>query len=268
MQFLVQGYPAYAYTGGRPYAPKSPAIVFVHGAALDHSVWQWQSRYFAHHGFTVLAVDLPAHGRSPGIPRRSVEAMADWVALFVEAAGLEHAHIVGHSMGSLVALDVALRHRRRVDRLALVATAIPMNVNDAFLAAAKDDSPAAFDMETTWGHARNSALSQSPVPGMFLAGASRQLNGRALPGVQHADLAACNAYRPSAEAIRQLDVPTLVIGGSRDQMTGPKAGEALAREIRGAKFVMLDAGHSIMSEAPRPTLAALERFLQGPRGVS
>jgi pimeloyl-ACP methyl ester carboxylesterase len=261
MQFLVQGYPAYAYTGGRPYEPKAPAIVFVHGAALDHSVWQWQSRYFAHHGFTVLAVDLPAHGRSPGIARTTIESMADWVALFIEAAGLERAHVVGQSMGSLVALDVALRHADRLEKLALIATAMPMAVNDAFLAAARDDSPAAFDMETTWGHARNSVLSQSPVPGTFLAGASRRLNGRALPGVQHSDLEACNAYRPSMDSVRALAAPTLVISGSRDQMTGSKAGEVLAREIRGSRFVLLDAGHSVMSEAPRPTLAALTGFL-------
>jgi pimeloyl-ACP methyl ester carboxylesterase len=139
-----------------------------------------------------------------------------------------------------------------------------MSVNDAFLAAARDDSPAAFDMETTWGHARQSLLSQSPVPGVSLMGASRQLNARAAPGVQHADLTACNAYRPAVERIRALDVPTLVLGGSRDQMTGSKAGEALAREIPGAQFALLDAGHSIMSEAPRATLEALRRFLTPP----
>ena len=88
MQFIVQNYPAYAYTGGRRYDPRLPAVVFIHGAALDHSVWQWQSRYLAHHGFSVLAVDLPAHGRSPGIARTSIEAMADWVALLIEAGGL------------------------------------------------------------------------------------------------------------------------------------------------------------------------------------
>ena len=261
MQFLVQGYPAYAYTGGRPYDPKLPAIVFIHGAALDHSVWQWQSRYLAHHGFGVLAVDLPAHGRSPGLARTTIESMADWVALFIESAGHERAHVVGHSMGALVALDVALRHRQRVDRLALVAPAVPMAVNDAFLAAARDDSPAAFEMQTTWGHARQSLLSQSPVPGLSLAGASRRLNARTHPGVQHADLGACNAYAPSPESLRALDVPALVIGGRRDQMTGPKAAEALARQIRGAESALLDAGHSIMTEAPRATLDLLGRFL-------
>ena len=61
MRFIVEGYPAYAYTGGKPHDPQRPTAVFVHGAAFDHSVWQWQSRYFANHGLSVLAVDLPAH---------------------------------------------------------------------------------------------------------------------------------------------------------------------------------------------------------------
>ncbi len=261
MQFIVEGYPAYAYTGGRPFDPALPAIVFIHGAALDHSVWQWQSRYFAHHGFGVLAVDLPGHGHSPGQPRTSIEAMADWVASLVECAGLARASLVGHSMGSLVALDTALRHGAAVDRLALIGAAVPMPVGEAFLAAARDDSPAAFDMETTWGHARQAILSQSPVPGISLVGASRQLNARASAGVQYAGLEACNRYQVSMEAVRALRLPVLVLGGRRDQMTAFKAGEALAREIPGARFVALDAGHSMMSEAPRETLAALGEFL-------
>ena len=92
-------------------------------------------------------------------------------------------------------------------------------------------------------------------------GASRQLNGRARDGVLHADLAACHAYQPAIEKIRALSVPTLVLGGRRDQMTPIKAGRALAAEIPGARFEELDSGHSMMSEAPRETLAALRRFL-------
>jgi len=114
MRFIVQGYPAYAYTGGRPFDPSARGVLFIHGAAFDHSVWQWQSRYFAHHGFSVLAVDLPAHGRSPGRARATIEAMADWIAAFVDAAGLERTALVGHSMGSLVALQCALAQPQRV----------------------------------------------------------------------------------------------------------------------------------------------------------
>jgi pimeloyl-ACP methyl ester carboxylesterase len=261
MQFIVQGYPAYAYTGGRAFDPALPAIVFIHGAAFDHSVWQWQSRYFAHHGQTVLAVDLPGHGRSPSPTRATIPALADWVAALVESATLENAAVVGHSMGSLVALETAIRHPSRVSKLVLIGTSAPMPVGEAFLAAARDNSPAALDMETVWGHARGAVLTQSPVPGISLMGASRSLNARAHDGVLHADLNACHEYRPLIDSIRALRVPTLVIAGTRDQMTPMKAGKALAAEIPGARFATLDAGHSMMSEAPRATLEELREFL-------
>ena len=264
MQFIVQGYPAFAYTGGRPFAPKSPAIVFIHGAAFDHSVWQWQSRYLANHGFTVLAPDLPGHGKSPGGARKSIADMAGWVAALIEAAALERAAVVGHSMGSLVALETAIRHPARVGKLALVGTAAPMAVGDPFLAAARDDDPAAFDMEVTWGHARAMALATSPVPGTTLPGASRALNGRAHAGVLASDLAACHEWKPPLDAIRALKVPTLVVVGKRDQMTPQKAGRALAAEIPGARLAVLDAGHSMMSEAPRDLLRELKAFLAQP----
>jgi pimeloyl-ACP methyl ester carboxylesterase len=261
MQFIVQGYPAYAYTGGRAFDPALPSIVFIHGAAFDHSVWQWQSRYFAHHGYSVLAPDLPGHGRSPGAIRGTIEEWAQWIAALLEAASLSKVALVGHSMGSLIALETALKHAGRVSKLVLVGTASPMPVGDAFLAAALDRSSAALDMEAVWGHSRQSQLMQSPVPGMSLLGASRSLNDRSKPGALHAALQACSSYRPSMEAVRALLVPTLVVGGTRDQMTQLKAGKALAAEIPGAKFVTLEAGHSMMSEAPRELRDALRAFL-------
>jgi pimeloyl-ACP methyl ester carboxylesterase len=264
MQFIVQGYPAFAYTGGRPYTPREPAVVFIHGAAFDHSVWQWQSRYLANHGYCVLVPDLPAHGRSPGVVRRSVGELADWVAALIESAGLARACVIGHSMGSLVALELALRRADLVQKLALVGTSVPMAVGDPFLAAARDDSPVGLDMEATWGHARNVLLAASPVPGTSLHGASRALNDRAQAGVLAADLEACRAYQPSIEKIRALAMPTLVVGGKRDQMTPAKLGAALAAQIPGATFALLDAGHSMMSEAPRPLLELLKEFLRTP----
>ena len=101
MQFIVQGYPAYAYTGGVEPDMKLPTVVFVHGAAFDHSVWQWQSRYFAHHGFNALAIDLPGHGRSGGSPAASVEEIAEWIGALLDVIGARDATLVGHSMGAL-----------------------------------------------------------------------------------------------------------------------------------------------------------------------
>ena len=261
MNFIVQGYPAFAYTGGQEFDPSQPAIVFLHGAAFDHSVWQWQSRYLAHHGFTVLAVDLPAHGRSPGPIRNTIGGFADWVNALLDAATLERAVVVGHSMGSLIALESAIRFAHRVSKLVLAGVSVPMPVGEPFLAAAADDDPAGFDMEVVWGHARSAALAASPVPGTVLMGASRALNGRARKGVLHADLAACHAYTASPEALAALAMPTLVLAGTQDKMTPWRAGEAVAKQIPGARFEKLPSGHSMMGEAPRATLDALRRFL-------
>ncbi len=261
MHLIVQGYPAYAYTGGRAFDPSLPAIVFIHGAAFDHSVWQWQSRYFAHHGHAVLAVDLPGHGRSPGNVRATIGEYAQWIAALLDAAALREAALVGHSMGSLIALETALRHAPRVRKLALVGTAAPMPVSDGFLAAASEEPPVGLEMEAVWGHARHSQLATSPVPGASLLGASRRLNARSKPGALHAALNACKGYRAAPDQLAGLAVPTLVVAGRRDQMTQFKAGEALADAIPGARFEALDAGHSMMSEAPRELQAALRSFL-------
>src|ERR1700756_5789441 len=95
----------YASTGGKDFDPALPTIVFLHGAGMDHTVWALQTRYFAHHGRSVLAVDLPGHGRSAGSIRGSVAELADWVAHALDAAGLARAALVGHSMGALIALE-------------------------------------------------------------------------------------------------------------------------------------------------------------------
>lgn len=133
MQITIDGRTAYAYTGGKPFDPGLPAVAFVHGAQNDHSVWILQSRYFAHHGFAVLAWDLPGHGRSAGPALDTVEAMADWVLRASLAAGAKRVAIVGHSMGSLIAVEAAGAQPAQVSAIALVGTAYPMKVSDALL---------------------------------------------------------------------------------------------------------------------------------------
>ena len=62
MELSVAGQQVQATTGGRPLDPESPLLVFIHGAGMDRTLWQLQTRYFANHGWSVLAVDLPGHG--------------------------------------------------------------------------------------------------------------------------------------------------------------------------------------------------------------
>lgn len=250
---------AFAYTANHEIDASKRTVVFMHGAGLDHSWFGLQSRYFAYHGWNVLALDLPGHGRSGGPALTSVAAMADWVVSVLDAAKIARASLVGHSMGTLISLDCAARHPERVERIALIATASPMKVGEAFLEAAKRNSYDAFDMSTIWGHAPQVPLGGNPNPGMWMYGDTQARLERLAPGVLHADLKACNDYAFAGE----VKCPVLFILGKRDVMTPPRAAKALQDQIPGAKTVVIDfSGHSLMAEAPDATLDALIEFLR------
>jgi pimeloyl-ACP methyl ester carboxylesterase len=258
----VDGQAAFAYTAAHDIDPAKRSLVFVHGAGLDHSWWGLQSRYFGYHGYNVLAVDLPAHGRSAGPALTSVGEMADWVKKLLEDRKIKSAALVGHSMGSLVALEFAAKYPEAAEKIALVGVAYPMKVSDLFLDAAKRNDQAAYDMETIWGHAAQVPLAGNPSPGMWMYGDTLARLARLAPGVLHADLAACNAYSGGMDAAAKVKCPALFIVGARDVMTPPRAAQALAGAIAGSKTVTIGAsGHSLMAEAPDATLDALIGFL-------
>jgi len=259
MNLAVDGKAVYAYTANHDVDPAKRTVAFIHGAGLDHSWFGLQSRYFGYHGYNVLALDLPGHGRSAGPALTTVAAMADWVVSVLDAAKVERASLVGHSMGTLVALDCAARHPQRVERIALIATAQPMKVSDAFLDAAKRNSYDAFDMSTIWGHAPQVPLGGNPNPGMWMYGDTQARLERLAPGVLHADLKASNDYSFKGD----VKCPVLFILGKRDMMTPPRAAKSLQERIAGAQTVVIDfSGHSLMAEAPDAVLDALIQFLR------
>jgi pimeloyl-ACP methyl ester carboxylesterase len=262
MDFSVAGKKAFAYTAAHALDAAKPAVAFIHGAGLDHSWWGLQSRYFGYHGWNVLAVDLPGHGRSDGPPIPSVEAMAGWLVQLLDAAGISKASLVGHSMGSLVALEAAARLPQRVSRIALIGTAYPMKVGEAFLEAAKNNEQAAFDMETIWGHAAQVPLAGNPNPGMWMYGDTLARLSRLAPGVLYNDLNACNAYAGGLDAAAKVSCPVLFVLGARDIMTPPRAAAELAKAIKDSRTVHIrPSGHSLMAESPDDTLDALAGFL-------
>ena len=262
MRLTVDGHDVYAYTGSRPLERAQPTVVFVHGAAHDHSVWALQSRYFAHHGFNVLALDLPGHGRSGGAPLASVDAIADWLPRVLDAAGAEQAALVGHSLGSLAALACAARSPGRVTKLALVGPAVPMPVSDVLLAAAKADDHVAFELINGWSHSAGKQLGGNRVPGMWMTGAAMRLMERTRPGVLHVDLLACHAWTGGLAAAAAVQCPTLVILGARDLMAPVKSAQALLGALSDKRVVTLpNTGHAMMAEQPDAVLDALRAFL-------
>jgi pimeloyl-ACP methyl ester carboxylesterase len=263
MPLAVDGQQAFAYTGGREFDPARPVVVFVHGAQHDHSVWGLQSRYLAHHGYSVLALDLPGHGRSSGPPLASIERMAQWLLGVLDAAGARRAHLLGHSMGSLVALEAAGISPDRAASLALIGTAFPMHVSEALLTAARDDEPRAIDMINAWSHANITHTPSCPGPGFSVQVQNRRLMQRQKPGTLLVDFSACNAYERGAERARAVRCPVLFVLGERDLMTPPKAARALTDAVGHARIVQVaGSGHALMAERPDAVLGALREFLQ------
>lgn len=266
MEFSVADARAYAYGGGRPFDATRPVVAFIHGGAQDHSVWILQSRYLAHHGYGVLALDLPGHGRSGGAALSRIADMADWAVALLDAAGVGTAALVGHSMGSLVALDCAARYPERVSRIALLGTACPMRVSPALLDAARGDEAAAQRMINVWSHSAYAHYPGNPGPGFWVIGENLRLMQRQKPGVLHIDFAACNDYTDGLERAARIRCPSLLLLGERDAMTPARAATGLARAISGAASVVLrDCGHNLMGEVPDAVLQQLAAFLDPSR---
>ena len=264
MNLNVHGKQAYCYTGGKAFDASRPAVAFIHGAQNDHSVFALQTRYFAHHGFNVLAVDLPGHGRSAGPALASVPEMADWLLALLDAAGVGQAMLVGHSMGSLIALEASHKAPGKVGKLALLGTTYPMKVADALLETAKNNEPAAIDMVNIWSHSSMAQKPSCPGPGFYTMGVAQRLMQRMSainPGqLFYTDFTACNAYANGQAAAEAVRCPVLMVFGSKDMMTPPRSTKLLTTSMPHGKIVQVDAGHSMMQEQPDAVLDALFTF--------
>jgi len=265
MELEVQGRKAYAYTGGKPFNPALPCVVFIHGALHDHSVWTLLARWYAHHGYCVLAVDLPGHARTGGPVLPDVEALAEWTLALINASGVQGASLVGHSMGSLIALEAAARGGERIDRLVMVATAYPMKVSSALLATAQERPLEAIDMVNAYSHSTWAAKPSYPGPGSWLHGVNRALMRRVQAGQREVNLFAhdfsvCNSYAHGLEAARQVRCNTHLILGEQDQMTAPRNAAEIAKALS-AKISLLPAGHALMQEAPEALLKAMREAM-------
>jgi len=259
MKLKIDGHEVFATTGGTDFDPTRPAVIFLHGAGFDRTTWRLQTRFFAHHGRGVLAVDFPAHGWSAGPTLTSIAALADWTARVIEAAGLMQAALVGHSMGALVALDCAARYPDKVRALGLCGVAVEMPVHPEMLESAKANTVKVQELMTFWGIGNALHRGGMVSPGLWLRRESLAVLERNKPDVIHADLAACNAYKDASRRASAVTCPTVLVLGDGDLMTPVAKARPLASAIANAKTVVVkDSGHFMMVERPDETLDALK----------
>jgi len=272
MYLTVNNAASYCYTGGKAFDAAKPTLVFIHGVLCDHSVWVLQSRSLAHHGFNVLAIDLPGHCRSAGEAPASVAAAADFCAGLLDAAGVQTAALVGHSWGALIALEAAARLGRRISHLVLIGIAHPMRVSAALLEAAVSAPEQAIRQINVFSRSTLAPPPSALGPGTWVYGAQVALARRVLasnPAVNllHRGFLACDSYTNGEQAITQISCPVLFVLGEQDQMTPPKAVAGLITAARDSgktvQVAQLPVGHNQMTEAPEQTLAALSQFLSG-----
>jgi pimeloyl-ACP methyl ester carboxylesterase len=268
MDIQVNGHQTYAYTGGKAFNPALPTVVLIHGVLCDHSVWALQSRYLANHGWNVLAIDLPGHCRSAGAPPASVQEAALFIQALLDALGVHQAALVGHSFGSLIAMQAAANMGERISHLVMVGTAYPMKVSQPLLDASLNEPEKALHMTNVFSRA---TLAPPSGAGAWVFGASLALGRRVLASnpkvnVFHTGFNACNSYDQGLQAMAAVTCPVLMVLGESDQMTTPKNAQPLITQSKESgkalQVKLIPHGHHQMSESPDETLDALINFLR------
>ena len=251
-----------------------PAIVLIHG--FMGSTFGWRSTIpTLAQGHRVVALDLPGFGFSDrsGAIAYSPQAHAERVTRLMDALGIERAVVIGHSMGGGVAERVAVGFPGRVERLVLVA-AVDASVPEDGQHGGRGRGTLAFALASI---AFKSPLLVSMGVRRALAGmVSREfatgevVAGYLAPLLMPGTLACVRRLSEgTADAtpvdLSAINVPALIVSGSRDTAVPPSVGEGLAKKIAGARHVVLEgAGHLIAEEQPGAFLAEVEAFLDNP----
>ncbi|MER2518661.1 MAG: alpha/beta hydrolase [Candidatus Accumulibacter phosphatis] len=265
MQLNIAGKRCHVGTGGKPFDPAAspyPPLLLIHGAANDRDCWRIVAGGLSAAGCALLVPDLPGHGQSAGPPLRSIEELADWLPALLDAAGVDRALLVGHSMGSLVTLECAARHPQSVSSLALLGSSAPMPVADALLKRAETHPDSVLRLMTEYSHTLPFLLTGGGGHGIWGPGATLAIMRRSPPGVLAIDLANCNNYLHGLEAAAQVACPTLLLVGRRDRMTPrrnlPPLQSALRQVVR---TEIENCGHAMMNEQPQAVIEALLKFV-------
>ncbi|MDO9303211.1 MAG: alpha/beta hydrolase [Anaerolineales bacterium] len=230
-----------------------PPVILIHGAGGTHLSWPPQIRRLADE--KIYALDLPGHGKSEDAGRQSIDEYADDVIAFMDELKMRVAVIVGHSLGSAVALTLALKYPKQVLGLGLLGSGSRLRVSPILLETAGNPNTFESAVEMVNG---NCFCSETP---QNLIEHSKRTMLEIRPPVLLGDLLACNEFDVTSQ-LDKITVPTLIICGAEDKMTPLKFSELLQSGIANSQLHVLDkAGHMVMLEQPDAVADLLKQFI-------
>ncbi|MEM7259424.1 MAG: alpha/beta hydrolase [Pseudomonadota bacterium] len=267
MLLELDGQSVYVNTGGEAHSAGAPVICFIHGAAMDHTVWTLFARYWAKRGFNAMAVDLPGHGLSTGDPLPRIEENAQLLQRLVDTHIPDSSvYWVGHSMGSLIALECA-RIVNRSKALVMMGTAFPMAVGSPLLDSARANQHMAIDIVSLFGHSYGSQLGGNPVAGIHAQTLAERLMEQVDDDGMYTDLNACHQYDQGEATAARINCPSYLILAELDRMTPPRAARSLIDNLPAVTVHSLsDCGHMMMTEQPEQTHRALLASIEAAAG--
>jgi pimeloyl-ACP methyl ester carboxylesterase len=241
---------------------EGPPVVLLHGIGGRADGFAGVARRLAAAGFRAIAWDAPGYGDSDdAVPPPSAGAYAEVVADLLPALDAAPAHLAGVSWGGVIATRVAVEHPGRLRTLALIDSTRGSAVDEGKARAMLDR---VSELETLgaaeFAHRRAARLTAPDPDPAVLAEVERHMSAVRLPGYRGA--AQMMAATDHGDLLARIGVPTLVLVGAHDRVTGVPESRLLADRIPGAALeIVPDAGHAAAQEQPDAVADRLITFM-------
>lgn len=231
-------------SSGLSLVPATRTVVIIPGAGECAEAWEGVAATVQAEGIACIAVDLPMHGSNPDPQPDSIEGYADWIEAFLVDRDLDNVVLAGHSMGSLIALEIAGRGNTRVVESVLMTTGSPMSVAPFLLDLAATDAPEACAFI---GKYSMSAVTSDEIEARRRSHHALRLQASA--SLLATDLHACNNYTRAVEAAASTSVPTTVVVAEHDRMVPEKLATPIIEALDDSRIIRLaQTGHAIQDE--------------------
>ena len=242
----------YFYCSRGPAASEQPPLLLLHGSGGDSTVWDEQIEALANK-HTVIAPDLPGHGKSAGGPLPGPAEYADWLKQLIESLNFSSFVLAGHSMGGIIAQHYARMFPDKLKGLVLIGTGMHFDIPQDYKDMLRQDFEAACRVSGTQAYAGeiSDAMLESGL-------AMLRRNG---PETLARDLELCNNF-DSTDWCNALSVACLIICGKQDSITPVNLSCELAQAINGSTLKTIEAsGHMVMQEQPESFNTAVLEFV-------